>query len=836
MISDFAQNIQRRVGVVLAALCTLWVPLVAPAEIAQMRSGEHGAFTRLVVELERPSAWRLGRVEGGYALQFDRSDIAIETADLFTRITRDRVRDVTEQEGGGLMIATDCPCYINAFEMRPGLVVMDMRDGPAPADSPFEVPMTQMTEQMAPTVDPIDTPPAADALVVAAPPADIPQTQTPRLRGMGQDQSGLLALYWRQALASRPNDSDDLVVSERLDGGVPEPQIDKQDHVTVPHDTVHSAADAMHAPSVTSSPTGQNEERVDEARDHLVNQIARAASQGLLEIDLPSVEPVHHAEPVVISAPPTKAPTPAPKLPTDHMSIRAKTSIDRDYTREYPERPLTPDGKECLLQKTVNIAAWGTNDPPNQQLSAARASLITELDTPEPQAVQTLARLYIYFGFGAEARQLIRNFPENLPDSDVLETLSEIVENGVAQDPGRLGGMMSCNSAVALWAAMALPKLEATDVIENGAVLRAFSALPVHLRRHLGPTLIERFLAMGDEQTARSLRDAVLRAPGNTGARFQVVDAKLSIATGEDMQAADRLLDIIAQDGSGAGEALAFYLENMLERGTAIDPRLIESVAAMAQERRGTETGAALARAYILALASTGAFDQAFETRDRLTRLGPNTTPAPLNDALFQFLAEKAPDDTFARHVLAQADNLTRAPLSPPVRRALAQRLLDLGFGAETLKMLADIPPENDDDQILLARAALGARDPAGALAALSGLLGADAERVRAAALLALNDPMTAAEAFGRAGANEQQASAAWQAGDLAVMATNGAADKAAAVAELGASGAGSSLADVGAETAAGPLAQARDLLRESAERRAALDALLSAFPAEAPQ
>ena len=261
MISDFAQNIQRRVGVVLAALCTLWVPLVAPAEIAQMRSGEHGAFTRLVVELERPSAWRLGRVEGGYALQFDRSDIAIETADLFTRITRDRVRDVTEGEGGGLMIATDCPCYINAFEMRPGLVVMDMRDGPAPADSPFEVPMTQTTGRMVPIVDPIDTPPAADAFVVAAPPAYPPQTRTPQLGGMGQDQSGLLALYWREALASWPYASDDPTMLEGSDIVVPQSQTNKQTPITIPHDRVHAAPDAVHAQSVMPLPTSVRHQR-----------------------------------------------------------------------------------------------------------------------------------------------------------------------------------------------------------------------------------------------------------------------------------------------------------------------------------------------------------------------------------------------------------------------------------------------------------------------------------------------------------------------------------------------------------------------------------------------
>ena len=115
----------------------------ASAQTAKVTSGEHDGFSRLVVELPAPGDWQFGRTVDGYALSVSAPPAAYDLAGVFKLIRRDRLAAIAvDASTGNLQIGLACPCYAIPFEFRPGIIVIDIRDGAPPDGSSFEQPLT----------------------------------------------------------------------------------------------------------------------------------------------------------------------------------------------------------------------------------------------------------------------------------------------------------------------------------------------------------------------------------------------------------------------------------------------------------------------------------------------------------------------------------------------------------------------------------------------------------------------------------------------------------------------------------------------------------------------
>jgi hypothetical protein len=130
-----------RALVVLSALSQ-----AAAAETARVASGEHADFTRLVVQLPEASGWTVGRTAMGYAFATNQSEQPTYDLDtVWDRIPRTRLQGLrADPESGVLQLTLACPCHVLPFEYQPGMVVLDVRDGPAPAGSGFEAAFTEV--------------------------------------------------------------------------------------------------------------------------------------------------------------------------------------------------------------------------------------------------------------------------------------------------------------------------------------------------------------------------------------------------------------------------------------------------------------------------------------------------------------------------------------------------------------------------------------------------------------------------------------------------------------------------------------------------------------------
>ncbi|MDP3961955.1 MAG: hypothetical protein Q8Q26_18155 [Pseudorhodobacter sp.] len=548
-------------------------------------------------------------------------------------------------------------------------------------------------------------------------------------------------------------------------------------------------------------------------RNSLLQQMSEGAAQGVVDMTLPQ---------------PQGGDLPAAADPASGLVEQIRVGEDLGFVAG-PLPPdlaqMTADGGGCLADEKLAIETWGEALPVAEQMAPSLAALTGEFDRPDPEAISRAVRFYLYLGFGAEARQLLRELELAPEDQTIWRAMAIILdEDPPTENP--FEGMLVCDSSAALWAVLAHPHLAIGDAPNTQAVLRTFSALPLHLRRHLGPPLAARFLERNDTETARALRDAVLRAPGDPGPQVRLMGAEIDRAMG-DPGAADQTLQQLASEGGPvAARALIAEVEVQIDHGQPVDMPTVTALAALAFEHRGSEIEPALQRAHLLALAAAGDFASAFGQ----LALAPDTEPD-----LWRILAEHGPDSAVLEYAVLEPET---APPTLPVetRRLLVDRLLTLGFPDPALrwlpKGLAPGPATPDQDRLLAAKAQMQRRDAREALRLVAGLTGPEADRLRAEAHARLGDPVTAASLLAALGDLPGEQRAARQAQGWALIADHGQ-DPWQAAARLvlpAPAGSAASLA-VAPQSIPGPLARGRQTVAESAAARATLTALLAEVP-----
>ena len=126
-----------RAFVLMLALC--WGGLANAGPVA-VTSGEHDGFTRLVFDFGAPVEWQVGRSADGYEVAITGATPAYDLRGIFQLIGRSRLAAIwPDPQTGNLRIGIACACHALPFEFRPGIVVIDLRDGPPPRGSSFEL-------------------------------------------------------------------------------------------------------------------------------------------------------------------------------------------------------------------------------------------------------------------------------------------------------------------------------------------------------------------------------------------------------------------------------------------------------------------------------------------------------------------------------------------------------------------------------------------------------------------------------------------------------------------------------------------------------------------------
>lgn len=781
----------RFLALFLAGLLALAGP--GAAQQIKVLSGEHDGFSRLVFMLPAGTDWATERVEGGYRLSTGTPQ-RFDLADVFRLIPKTRVRAVTaDPDMRSVLIETGPEVHLETTRLPIGAVVLDIVDG---ADQ-------------TPIAAPAEAPPAEAA--IAVPPPARSYRPAPRL--------SYLDLYWGGGPAAQPP-----AQAEAIPEAASAPPAD------VPQD----------ASSRIALPDG----RISAAELALIDQLSRAASQGLITMQIPqrdltarhdalkaAEQKAGHshehadetdsemaAEPDAAPAVPEAAPA---TMPEETLALQSETVIDRDMSVTFEAGRLAEAGHSCPPDRDYDLQAWRNEDPPAQQIADARRDLLEEFDKPRVQALEYLAKVYISLGFGAEARALFPSFGLETPAR--LEMLANLVENRPTPPRPEFAAQITCNSKSALWALIALPEPPAKALVNFGAVVRAYAALPPDVRNQIGPALSARLIETGAPDVAETVRSMLARAPVDTRVSLDVIDARIDLSRGESAAATERL-DTVARTGTElAAEALALSIETKLAEGMAISQSDVENAGALSFQLSGSPLGGKLARAAILGHGSTGQFDEAFLQFDEWKAPDDAALRARTRNDLMQMVA-KVPDDTlFVEAFFRHRADWSPEQLDAPLQVALANRLTEVGFWISARAVIAPETRGTPAGRLALARAALAGNDAAAAYSHVIGLEGEDAAQLRGAALSKLGQHEGAEAAFAEAGDIKAQTEAAWRAGNLSKVADSGSETQRRFI-EL--------FADLDAAQdppapAAGPLAAAADLLERSAAEREAFSRLM---------
>ncbi|WP_300033249.1 hypothetical protein [uncultured Roseobacter sp.] len=478
----------------------------------------------------------------------------------------------------------------------------------------------------------------------------------------------------------------------------------------------------------------------------LLLEVGEAISAGILEGAAAEI-----AAPIDIQSTEAEAPifdssrVRAPVEETEYGNLRVTDS--RDIPETENPFPGINASENCMAADRVAVATWASDAPFGKQVGKLRESLFDETGKLNEGVVLSLARMYIHFGFGAEARQtlmLAEDTAENYPE---LFDMAGIVDGVALRNPRVLHRFIECQPALVLWAL--LSSAETTDGyrIDVGAVIENLFMLPGHLRLQLGPALSEKLIDLGEVDAASIVLRNVEQVNSRTASAAPLPESKILKAQGQN-EAANEVLDEAIKEDDGRNPAAVLALvDAILSSGETVPSELAGILENMAFEFRRQPEATSILPAHARVLARSGRLPEAFVALDQASQTGSDMLSS--RSAVFSDLATIPEAVTFLDLYLENY-NTTPNFVTPKTARLLAARLLNLGFPDMASDALSVVTGGFNIEQhrLLSARIELERGFPERAIELVSGMSDPDANRVLASAQLAIGDTEEAQKTF----------------------------------------------------------------------------------------
>ncbi|KUP94765.1 hypothetical protein [Tritonibacter horizontis] len=697
----------------------------AEAQTIVTRSGEHDDFTRLVMRIPDGVEWSLTQSDRIATVNLGSPTAVFNTRGIFDLIPRTRIQTVSQNgPGQPLRIELGCECVVDYYQQADGYLVLDVREGrplalaePSdPASLPLTFPVRNNSfsfnlgrQDLASARVAMDLEDAVEATFGSSQqrpsqtgPIELPLLMQSEARTLGDvsAEGDTKQVAEAQPKEPKPTKSED---------GKSEPEaIGADASLLMDFDENRRAA------------------MVNDSESRLLQQIGRASEQGLLKTTEESGEN---------SQLNPRGNQNRPLNPLDNISVTS--AIDRETGLLAIGGDGDSEDTHCIQDREVAIHKWGGEAAFAEQIGALRSKMLGEFDQVDRNVVLKLARTYLYFGFGAEARATMRMIPEDRFDEtsrEIMMTMGSIVDAADLPVNTIFTGQQTCGGDSAFWAAMAdgvVKKSANTDAIQQ-----AFAKLPPHLRVQLGPRMSTLFATAGDPHVAKAALRAVDRTGIETVPDRNLAEAAIAELEGNTEAVARNLTEEVAEQSENTPMALIELINLSFRERRALSPDVPDLTASYELESRDTALGAELRLAEVTALALAGRFDEAFSRFDKLERRDGIGARNSVNAPLMILLTENANDVTFLKYALIFAEE-AGATRAGQVGDLVAERLLDLGFPqqAETLLRKMSLEPDNENRRMMSAEALLAMDQPQRALVELMGLEGEQADRMRARAL-----------------------------------------------------------------------------------------------------
>lgn len=345
--------------------------------------------------------------------------------------------------------------------------------------------------------------------------------------------------------------------------------------------------------------------------------------------------------------------------PTQFRSLTAFDPMDFDQSGT---QDLGEDMPSCGEADLFAVHEWSDGRPFGTQIGFGRSTLFSAVDSLKTEAVISLAKTYLYYGFGAEA--LVHLGPlEATNETAVLTTIAETMEFGgpFSQD--------SCIPQSAIW--RLLVNSTSAEVQDINEIQLAFLNWPSHLQRQLGPTLAQRLVEQDESDAAKKLLVLSSRNVDVTPVEVLQTQSGLEAALDDTEQAMTTLRKLVFENPRVEIESVVSLIELEIEVNGTVEKELLELAEAMLFDAPSANDRRLLSDVLIDAFLSRNEPIAAFAFASRELPDDSETLNAIVTAAI-----EIENDGSFVRTVYA----VPHAQLDPGIQNRVAERLAGLGF------------------------------------------------------------------------------------------------------------------------------------------------------------
>lgn len=686
----------------LLVVLLLVFPGFSVAQQITVRSGDHGEFTRLVFNIPSETGWEITPSENSSQLRLSlkMESISFDTSTVFDRIPRTRVSALTAVPGeASIDIDLACDCTANAFVLNDSMLVVDVTENLV---NGFEAGGREVAISVSPR----------------------------RLETVPLNVQTDLAKIW---LGPGARIGPKKPVSPIVFGLPLASQISDMSR------------------SEQLSPN--TEPKAEEVRGQIFDDVANAATQGLLD-------PTRS-----LARPPRQLDIERRGI-DDHHELSTGAFSDAliiDRNRDEKGR-ISIGGRLCVPDKMLSFTKWeeDTSDV-SLLLSTRRGAIFGEFDKVNSSVMYSYVKSLLYFGFGAEAREALAMMDD--ARNDVLVALTYLVDGD--PDPSHFfQDQFACEGLAAVWAVIDGTGLSSSAEIDRASVVRGFELLPQHLREHLGPAISKNLADEGFVDIAKEILRRLERMTGEETQSIAFGKAKIDLLEGNEEKAAKSFSDLSISQGPDTAQAIVASVEISERAGSQIPERIVELSAAYSTELRNTEEGPELWEAHLKSLTVNGRFDDALDILNDVEGVEGDMLRDARND-VYASIFQRADDVSFLKTYFQELP-VVRDTIQDLHLLAAADRLLKLGLpGAalDTLNRLSD-PQLEHENRLLQAKSLLELSRPEEAEILLIGLKGQEVSMLRAVARSRMGDHDYARSIYAELGQEEKALVEAWLSGD----------------------------------------------------------------------
>ena len=645
----------------------------------EIRAGAHDGFTRLVFHASTSIDRFIVPVRNGLRFVFPEHSGGFDTSSTFKRITRQNVVSVVARENE-VYIGLSCECKYKTFPAGANMVVLDI----------------------------LDQDPASDIMISSSAPS-----------------GSLSTAKWAQ-MSIFDQKGEELFNTDKITLSV----------------THHLGAHSVLS-DVAADEFMWEEGGISFLQERMIQEIGLAAySKGFAA-----------GNEELLSIGNVKSPFKNGSTLDESVSLpnvrfinsRAENSITHRGHGDLPVVVPAPrkrePPREDYCRKVVNLdtTKWVSSTDFSREIADKRKALYSNVDHMESGAVLSLAKAYLYFGFGLEAREVLELDARTSDAQDILSAVSEIIQNGYSQKAEILEKYATCTNNFAFWSYLADQESDLLDGGKVDQVMRAFDELPAYLKMivwpYLGRKLLDDGLDIAAAKAGRSLERA--DTPLDSGAK--IVMADLALAQGNPSAAQEKLIEVVSSNSTESVMALYRIVNSGSEAGLGDIEDLRSLMLSYSRELRDDSESADLRKEQVFALANVGLFEESFGALLSLKGHLSDREFSELRDSVIGVFIDTADDAQFLLLALSY-EMLLMENLSPDASIAVANRLMNIGFPelAETILNANIEGKEVVEADLLKARISLALSKPHAALAHMADLSSGEAATMRMRANLSL--------------------------------------------------------------------------------------------------